>query len=76
MATAEQVSEILSRRVSDVAQGMMEHGVFLTWEQADEIGDDGRDWLRSRLGLTMATGHDGVTYAPSPGGESDDGQEA
>lgn len=64
MATDEQMATIEARRVDDTAREMMDEGVTLTWEQADEIGDEGASWLKSRLGLVSKTSDRGVSFSP------------
>lgn len=63
MATKEQMAAIRAQRVDSVARRMMQHGVSLTWAQADEIGDEGTGWLRTRLGLVGTSSDNGVEYA-------------
>ena len=64
-ATADQMDSIRARRVDDSTRKMMETGGRLTWEQADEIGDEGSHWLRERLGLSTETDDTGVLYTPT-----------
>jgi hypothetical protein len=44
----------------------MEHGLKLTWAQADDLGDETIDWMRSRLGLKGTTSDRGITFNPDP----------
>lgn len=62
-ATKIQIETIQARRVDDTAREMMRDGVVLTHEQADQIGDEGHAWIRTRLGLVQATDDVGVTYS-------------
>ena len=47
-------------RYNATAREIAAHGISLSHEQADEIGDVGCDWLRTRLGLTIETTARGV----------------
>lgn len=66
-ATESQLATIRARRVDDTAREMMEAGVTLTHEQADELGDEACDWMSRRLGLQMTTDSEGVRFAPAAG---------
>mgnify|MGYP003406173510 FL=1 len=55
MATQIQIDTIRARRVDAIAREMMAYGVGLTHEQADDLGDEAIDWLRTRLGLVVRT---------------------
>lgn len=46
----------------DGARFIVEHGIMLTHDEADEIGDVGFDWLKNRLGLTVTTDDEGVYF--------------
>jgi hypothetical protein len=59
-ATKKQLDTIQARRFDDVARSMMDTGVVLTFDQADELGDEALDWLEKRLGLRVATTDSGV----------------
>ena len=61
-ATAEQMETIMAQRIDDVARDMMAHGVELSWEQIEEMGETRCHWLVSRLGLKSTTTDDGVRY--------------
>lgn len=61
-ATEAHIAAIKSMAFNAAATEMRMYGVSLTHEQADEIGDEGCDWLRSRLGLNAATDDVGVTF--------------
>ena len=62
-ATEEQIATIRARRIDAVARAMMTGGVTLTHEQADDLGEDGVDWLKTRLGLTVRETDRGVECA-------------
>jgi hypothetical protein len=64
-ATEVQLAAIAARAVDDVARAIARDGLVLTWEQAEEIGDAGGQWLRDRLGLRATTSDRGVTYRPA-----------
>jgi hypothetical protein len=59
-ATAAQLATIRARRVDETARAMMTSGVTLTHEQADDLGAESLDWLRTRLGLTVEETNSGV----------------
>jgi len=61
-ATKAHVEAIKSMAFGAEATEMRMHGVSLTHDQADEIGDEGCDWLRSRLGLNANTDDAGVIF--------------
>lgn len=50
-ATALTLETIRARRVDDEARRVSREGVLLTHDEADALGDEGLDWLRTRLGL-------------------------
>ena len=60
--TSEQLATIRARRIDDAARVMMRSGVSLTWEEADEIGEEGCAWVESRLGLSRTTDEEGIHY--------------
>jgi hypothetical protein len=63
MATTTEMETIRARRVDDEARRMMRAGVTLTWAEAAEIGDEGVDWIRRRLGLESVTDEVGIAFA-------------
>lgn len=63
-ATPEQITQIRRHAVNDVTRKIMESGVKLTWEQADDLGDEVIGWMRARLGLTSRTTDAGITFEP------------
>jgi hypothetical protein len=64
-ATASEVATIRAARVDTIARRMMARGVRLSHDQADDLGDVGIDWLRTRLGLTVTTDDRGVLALPA-----------
>ena len=53
------------RRVDAQIRDVMEHGLELTWEELDRIGESGVQWLRDRCGLTAEiTDEYGMQFAP------------
>jgi hypothetical protein len=62
-ATADQIATIRARRVDATAREMMTSGVTLSHEQADDLGDEAIDWLRTRLGLRIETTDTAVVCA-------------
>lgn len=65
MASREEMQTIRSRAYNDTARAMQAEGVELTHRQADDLGDEGLDWLRDRLGLTVTADDSGVTAEPA-----------
>jgi hypothetical protein len=55
---------ILARRIDDATRQAAERGVRLSHEEAEEIGEDGLGWCRTRLGLIATTDDAGVMLAP------------
>jgi hypothetical protein len=53
-ATETHLATIRARRIDDTARAMMTEGLTLTYEQADELGDEATDWIEQRLGLSVA----------------------
>ena len=47
------ILSIQARRVDSAAREAMDSGFNLTHEQADQLGDEAMDWVRTRLGLTV-----------------------
>lgn len=64
-ATDEQIATIHKQAYDDEARAMQQSGVSLTWEQADDVGEMGTDWLVTRLGLIVTTDDAGVHARPS-----------
>lgn len=62
-ATNAHITAINAQAYNAAAREMAD-GVRLTHEQSDEIGELGKAWLTSRLGLTPTTDDAGVTYRP------------
>lgn len=62
-ATDTHIATIRARAYNETAREMARTGVYITHEQADEIGDVGMDWLRTRLGLEIETDDRGVVAA-------------
>ncbi len=63
-ATETQIATIRARRVDDTAREMMRAGVTLSHEQADDLGEEAMDWMRSRLGLDVETTDAAVVCSP------------
>ena len=63
-ATEAQIKQLRAHAVNDVTREIMAHGVKLTWEQADDLGDETIDWMEGRLGLNMRTTDAGITFTP------------
>lgn len=63
-AHSEHMETIAARRYDGEARAMEKHGVSLTHDQADEIGDEGVGWMKRRLGLEFTTDDRGVHGRP------------
>jgi hypothetical protein len=66
-ATAEMIDTIKARAFTLAAREMEQRGVNLTHEQADEIGQEGVDWLGSRLGLRCESTHRELQFSRADG---------
>lgn len=64
-ATDEQLEQIRRNAVNSVTRDLASTGIKLTWEQADDLGDEPIDWLRNRLGLKSQTTDAGITFTPT-----------
>jgi len=62
--TKAQMDTIEHRQMNDVTREMLDDGVTMTHDESDEIGAAGRGWLRTRLGLIMASTDEGVSFYP------------
>ena len=65
IATEPQITQLRRHAVNDVTREIMAHGVKLTWDQAEELGDETIDWMSGRLGLNRQTSDTGVVFTPS-----------
>lgn len=54
------LSAIRARAVTDATRYVQEHGISLSHDEADDMGDECLDWLRTRLGLRVTTTDTGV----------------
>ena len=61
-ATDKHIAAIIAERVDDYTREMMAEGVFLTFDQAHEIGDVGTDWLQHRCGLNHSSSDAGHAF--------------
>lgn len=59
-----QLEEIRHHAVNDVTREIMSNGIKLTWDEADDLGDETLDWMRTRLGLKSSTTDSGITFKP------------
>lgn len=64
IATEPQITQLRRHAVNDVTREIMAHGVKLTWDQAEELGDETIDWMSGRLGLNRQTSDTGVIFTP------------
>jgi hypothetical protein len=63
-ATADQIAQLRRHAVNAVTREIMAHGIELTWEQADGLGDETIAWMGGVLGLNKRTTDKGITFAP------------
>ena len=68
IANEAQIEQLRQHAVNSVTNMIAMHGIKLTWEQADALGDETIDWMVGRLGLNKRTTDVGVTFTPPPGG--------
>lgn len=61
-ATYTHTQAIKARAMNAAAREIRDNGILLTHDQCDDIGDLGRDWLRTRLGLRAVTSDAGVEF--------------
>jgi hypothetical protein len=64
MASNEEIETIAARAYDDVAREMEAEGVELSYAQADALGDEALDWLRTRLSLDVQETDEGVICMP------------
>jgi hypothetical protein len=68
-ATKEFVESVKIQAVTFAARDAERNGVFLTWDQVDEVGDEGTAWIEGRLSLLAQDSTDrGIQYVPQKGG--------
>lgn len=60
IATATQIEQLRLRAVNDVTREIAAQGIRLTHDQADDLGAEVVDWMRTRLGLSIETTDRGV----------------
>lgn len=63
-ATEDQIAQIRRHAVNDVTREIMAHGIMLSHEQADTLGEATLAWIASRLGLSVAETDRGVECTP------------
>lgn len=64
--TKERLIDTIKRRAyDDGARHMQVHGVVLTHDEADALGEEAMDWLRHRLSLAMETDAEMVRFSPT-----------
>jgi hypothetical protein len=63
-ATATQIDQIRLRAANDVTREIAQHGLVLTHEQADDLGEESLAWLGGRLGLSVEETDRGVECTP------------
>lgn len=64
-ATDDQIQQLARRAINDTTREIAATGVALTWDQADDLGEQVLDWMRSRLGLRIETDADEVRCMPA-----------
>lgn len=63
-ATDEQLSTIRARAYNDTARDMQRDGVWLSHEQADDLGKEAIGWINGRLGLNVEENDSCVACTP------------
>lgn len=66
IATAAQLQQIKLHAVNDTTREVAAGGIYLTHEQADELGAEMLDWMHDRLGLRQDEEFGGVRCTPRP----------
>ena len=61
----EQLRAIRLRAVNEVTRAIARDGIRLSHDEADEMGEQAIDWLRSRLGMRIETTTEGVECRPA-----------
>jgi hypothetical protein len=64
-ATQDQITQLRRHAVNTVTREIMANGIKLTWEQADDLGDEVIDWMGKRLGLKSRTTDAGIIFSPT-----------
>jgi len=64
-ATDDQLAQLRRHAVNTVTREIMANGIKLTWEQADDLGDEVIDWMGTRLGLKSRTTDAGIVFSPT-----------
>lgn len=63
-ATDAQIEQLRLRAVNDVTREIMAHGIMLSHDQADDLGEDTMAWISGRLELHVQSTSDGVLCIP------------
>ena len=63
-ATETQIAALAARRVDATTREIAETGITLTHEQADDLGAEVLDWMRSRLDMVVTETDRGTECAP------------
>lgn len=64
--THEQLASLRNECYDADAIALRDHGAWLTYDEAEELGDRARDWARRRLGLVWdTTSADRVVLLPA-----------
>lgn len=62
--TPEDIAQIRLMAVNDRTRKFGEHGIRLSHDEADEIGEVALDWLRDRFDLRLVTDDRGTMLLP------------
>lgn len=63
-ATETQIEQLRKHAVNDVTREIMAHGVLLSHDQADDLGEEVLGWMGGRLGLNVEVTDRGVQCSP------------
>lgn len=58
--THKQVESVRVRAVDDHTRAMASSGCLIPWSVADDLGAEAMDWIRTRLGVRVTRGADGM----------------
>lgn len=63
-ATDTQIEQLRRHAVNDVTREIMTNGIMLTHDQADDLGEEVVDWMRTRLDLRIRSTDRGLECSP------------
>ncbi len=64
MATQTTLDALSARVINDITREIMRTGIDLTYDEADELGEEAIDWMGSSLGLRCESTDEGLVFSP------------